>query len=74
MPFAIGGASVPGMGGALVADLESLRPQAILHERTDAFNPRLRVRSAGGVHARWLRPCSHSAWATEATSRMMVKP
>jgi hypothetical protein len=51
-----------------------LRPQAILQERADAFNPPLRARSVGGVHARWLRPCSHSAWATEATSRMMVNP
>jgi hypothetical protein len=65
---------VPGMGGAVVADLESLRPQAILHERTDAFNPRLRVGSVCQVHARWLRPCSHSAWATEASSRMTVSP
>jgi len=74
MPFAIGGASVPGMGGAVVADLESLRPQAILHERADAFNPGFRARIGDGVQARWLRFCNHRAWATEATSRMIVSP
>ena len=73
MPFAAT-ASVPGVGGAIIANLKAQRMQAILHERTDAFNPVLRARIGVGVQARWLRLCSHSAWATEHSSRIMVSP
>lgn len=59
---------MPGVGGAIVANLQPHGVKRILHHRADPFNPGALTRTQA------LRRCSQRAWPMASAASAMVRP